>query len=904
MAASVHETLLLIDGSHAVFRSFFAVRGLSSPTGMPTGAVYGFAAMILKLVRDRRPARVAVCFDSPGPTHRHDLDPRYKANRPEMPAELQVQWPICQQVAALLGLPVLRQDGLEADDLIATLAHRGREAGFEVVVVSGDKDLMQLVDDGGERPPIRQLDDGKDKLYDARAVEDKWGVPPPRVRDLLAIMGDSSDNVAGVRGIGEKGAARLIATWGHLDAIYANLDAVEPARIRELLRADEAQARRAWQLVGLVDDALLPWTIDDLAPRPPGRVAAARLFAELGFKKLTAEFSHDEAPAAAPASSAVPIVASDVELAQVCAAVRRAGAVALVTGTDRPDGARTQPLFGAAIGVALSWGRDDAAWIPFGSGGPSRAALDASLAPLLVDPAIARFGCGAKYEILALDRAGLLVGALAGDAMLASYLDDPERHGHGLAAIAADVLGETLPADDGLIGKGKAETGWHAVDPARVAAHLGQKATTALRLCRWYVPQLKESHVHALYRDVEVPLAGVLARMERHGVALDLPEMARQSEWLADQASIAERAVWELAGGSFNVGSPRQLGEVLFERLKLPARKRTQTGWSTDQSVLEGLADDHPIVAQVLRYRQLTKLRSTYTELLPTMVHPVTGRVHTWFGQATAATGRLSSIDPNLQNIPVRSPEGRAIRRAFIAAPGHVLLSADYSQIELRVMAHLADDPGLQAAFHAGLDIHQQTAARMFNLLPSLVGPDQRAAAKTINFGILYGMGPQRLSREIGVSLKEAKAFIERYFERFPTVQRWVDATLAHARETGEVRTLFGRRRAVAGLTAQSPADRAQAERIAVNTPVQGTAADLIKRAMIEVDRRLTGTAARLLLQVHDELVVEVPEADAEVTASVVREAMQAADLHGDGARMKVPLAVDVRWAASWADAH
>ncbi len=904
--------LLLIDGSHAVFRSFFAVRSLSSPSGMPTGAVFGFVNMLLKLVRDREPARVGVCFDTSAPTHRHKLDDRYKANRPEMPPELQVQWPICQDVVAELGLPMLKLDGLEADDLIATLAEQGRAQGYEVVIVSGDKDLMQLVDDGSdERPPIRQLDDGKERLYDMAGVGEKWGVPPSQVRDLLAIMGDSSDNIAGVKGLGEKGAAKLLQAWGSLEAIYANLERVEPLRARELLRADRVQAMRAYELVGLVHDAQLPWQVGDLAPIPPDRAALAKRFATLGFKRLTAEYS--QAPAAVQVApvEAAKVIESQAELVAVLDKVRKAKQLALWACTDRADLDRTRPLYGHLVGLALAWSPDEAAYLPIGHAKDLEGATalpqvmwHALLEPVLADPTIAKYGCGIKFELLALQTAGLNLAGVTGDAMLASYLDEAEKHSHNLRNIAYTVLGETVPLDEDLLGKGKAQTGWDRVPVQAAATQLCHKARLALRLCRWYPAQLKEVAVFALYRDLELPLAGVLARMESNGIALDCDELARQSVWLGEQAHSAEAEVWQAAGRQFNVGSPQQLGEVLFDEMKLPAKKRTQTGYSTDQSVLEGLEDDHPIAKSVLRWRQLTKLKSTYADQLPEMVLPATGRVHTWYGQAVAATGRLSSIDPNLQNIPVRSPEGRAIRKAFVAAPGNVLLSADYSQIELRVMAHLANDPGLQLAFQRGLDIHRETAARMFNMLPLMVTGEQRSAAKTINFGILYGMGPQRLSREIGVTLKEAKSFIDRYFEGFPAVKAWMEQTLVQARLSGEVRTLFGRRRVIPGLTSQAPQDRAQAERIAINTPVQGTAADLIKWAMLQVDKRLQGQQAKMLLQVHDELVVEVPEAQAAQVAEVVREAMQGAGKLPDGTMMKVPLAVDVRWAGCWADAH
>ncbi len=903
--------LLLIDGSHAVFRSFFAIRHLTSPAGLPTGAVFGFSSMLLKLLREYSPQRIAVCFDTSGPTWRHDLSQAYKANRPDMPEELQVQWPICQRIAQELGLPVLNLAGQEADDLIATLAHRGQAAGFQVLIVSGDKDLMQLVDDAGNgRPPIRQLDDGKGQIYNEAGVAEKWGVSPKQVGDLLSIMGDSVDNIAGVRGIGEKGAAKLLQQWGTLDNIWANLDQVQPPRAQELLRMGKETAELAKRLVKLEHEVNLQWSLDDLQPQPAQRVLLAQSFGELGFRRLTADYL-DAAPAAEV--SVQVDIATAADLPPLAEAMAAAGQLALWAVTDLADPERTRPRYGRLVGLALATTPERAWYLPIDHAmeldSPANlplALVQQHLGPLLADPAIGKLGSGIKYELLVLRAAGLPVAGLRGDAMLASYLYEPEAHNHDLKAIVQAVLASPMPADDAALGKGKAQLGWDGVTAAAAAAVLGQRPCWILKACQALEPKLAQVQVDPLYRDLELPLSQVLADMEYRGIGLDVDELARQSAWLAGEIEGLQQEIWQLSGETFNIGSPAQLGRVLFESLHLPAKKKTQSGWSTDQSVLEGLQDKHPVAAKVLRWRQLTKLRSTYTEMLPQMVLAQTGRIHTWFHQAVAATGRLSSIDPNLQNIPIRSTEGRRIRSAFVASPGRVLVSADYSQIELRVMAHLANDPGLQEAFAKGADIHRETAARMFNLLPDLVSPAERSAAKTINFGILYGMGPQRLSREIGVSLKEAKGFIDKYFERFPAVHLWMESVLADARSSGEVRTLFGRRRPVPGVNSANQADRAAAERVAINTPVQGTAADLIKRAMLLVQGELAnaGLCADLLLQVHDELVLECALADAPAVAAAVRAAMEKAGRTADGAELKVPLQVEVHWGHSWAEAH
>lgn len=899
--------LVLIDGSHALFRAFFAIRHLSSPSGQPTGAVYGLVSMLLKLLREHAPQGMAVCFDAAGPTFRHELEASYKAQRPDMPDDLAIQWPIAQRVTAELGLPLLSIPGLEADDLIATLATRARAAGQDVLIVSGDKDLMQLVSDRRDGlGRTRQLDDGKNLVYDEQGVRNRWGVGPERIGDLLAIMGDSSDNIPGVRGIGEKGAQKLVEQWGSLDAIYANLEAVEPPRIRELLREGEASARLARQLVTLHCDADLPLTLDDLAPRAPDGEALQRSFSDLGFKRLLKEYGVEPAPTG-PTLVHQTLTSLD-DIAGVAEQIRSTRRLALCAVTSHADPDRLMPMWGDLVGLGLSWAPARAAYIPLGHrqggallpGQPELAEVLAILRPVLQNAGIAKIAHHAKYEALVLRRHGIQLAGLKADPMLASYLVEPERFAHTLRHIAQAQLGVALAGDEELLGKGKAQTGWHGVAIEATAAHVAQRANLSLRCADALLPQLDEGGLRALYDDLEVPLEGVLAELEFAGIGVDVEVLREQSAWLRGEIEGEEREIHALAGAPFSIGSPQQLGEVLFNRLGLPAKKRTQTGFSTDQTVLEGLADQHPIAAKVLRWRQLSKLKSTYTDALQEQILPATGRVHTCYQQAVAATGRLSSTEPNLQNIPIRSTEGKRIRQAFVAADGCVLLSADYSQIELRVMAHLADDPGLQEAFRRGADIHRETAARMFGIFPDMVTTAQRSAAKTINFGILYGMGAQRLARSIDVSQKEAKAFIDKYFEGFPGVQAFVDRTLASARETGEVRTLYGRRRQVPGLSSQNPMERAAAERIAVNTPVQGTAADLIKRAMLEVQHRLRAEnlKSRLLLQVHDELVLEVPQAEIAAVTVLVRDAMQGAG------QLAVPLSVEVGTGANWASAH
>jgi DNA polymerase-1 len=906
--------LLLIDGSHALFRAYYAVRGLAAPDGRPMGALYGFTAMVLKLLREQAPDRMAVCFDV-GATFREDLDVNYKANRAETPEDLKLQWPLAIRVTRELGVPALHEPGFEADDLIAGLAESACEVGYEVTIVSGDKDLMQLVVDrcpNGLGGCIRQLDDGKGTVYDEKGVLAKWGVPPERVGDLLAIMGDSSDNIPGVPGIGEKGAVKLLQDWGSFDAIYANLDHVQPQRAQDLLRAGEASARLARQLVTLRTDARPPFTADQLSRQPEHRPTLAGSFAEFGFKRLLREYVDE--PPTAQAQTRCEALLDLKQIEKLVQELRAAGRFALAVATTDGDANRSAPMTGELAGVALCSTPDRAFYIPIRHAWmlgealpPSWTSVREMLRPLLEDAAIAKVGHDTKYDGLVLRRHGLQVAGWTADAMLASYLIEPERYAHTLQNIAFNHLGTTFPPEADVLGKvaraggrGSKAAAWADLAIEAAAAHLAQRAALSLRAVDLLQPKLDELGLRPLHDDLEIPLSAALAELEWRGVLVDPAELGRQSEWLGGEVAAEEAAIFGMAGGPFNVQSPSQLGEILFGKLGLPAKKKTQSGWSTDQSVLEGLAEDHPIAARVLRFRQLSKLKSTYTDSLPGMIDSRTGRIHTCFNQAVAATGRLSSTDPNLQNIPIRSVEGRRIRRAFIAAQGCVLLSADYSQVELRIMAHMAHEPGMLDAFRRGLDIHRQTAADIFGVFPDLVTPQQRSAAKTINFGILYGMGPQRLARSIDVSVKEAKAFIERYFERFPGVKAFVETTLEEARRTGEVRTLFGRRRPLPDLASSNQMARAAAERVAVNTPVQGTAADIIKRAMLEVERQLTAheLKATLLLQVHDELVLEVPHAEVEAVTALVRMAMQGA------AELAVPLHVDVGVGANWSDAH
>ncbi len=896
-AERARPLLLLIDASHALFRAYHAVRYLRSPSGKPTGGVYGFTSMLLKLLDEYSPDSVGVCFDGPGRGFRAEIDPQYKANRPPTPEDLKIQWPWALQVAGELGLCVLEDEQLEADDIIATLADRGHAAGMDVLVVSGDKDLMQLVVDPADGlGAIRQLDDGKGLTFDEAAVAEKWGVPAQRVGDLLAIMGDSVDNIPGVKGIGQKGAVKLLEQFGSLDAIYDNLDQIERERTRRLLQESAEAARLARQLVELERDGDVGVELDGLKPQDPDKEALTKTFGELGFKRLLRRYF--SAGEQGMAQVQVEVIEEPADIAREVAALRKAGRVAIDVILSGSDSERRTPMRGGLLGVAASSSVEKgllfARWPELD--GPVHPTLRA----LLEDPTVAKVGHDLKYTVVALLQHGVKVAGLSADPMLGSYLCEAGAGSHALAHMALERLSYKMASHEELFGKGRKIVAHEDAPVESLARYAAERAAVAGKAAELVLVDADKHEVRHLHDELEVPLTAVLARMEFEGMALDVDELARQSTDLGDRLGALEASIHGHAGGPFNINSPKQLGVVLFETLGLPAKRKTKTGWSTNQAALEGLRQAHPIIDEIFSCRQLGKLKSTYTDALPVLVNERTGRLHTSFNQAVAATGRLSSTDPNLQNIPIRTDEGRRVRLAFVAAPGHVLLSADYSQVELRVMAHLADEPGMLQAFHDGIDIHKQTAAEIFKVPLEEVTPSQRTAAKTINFGVLYGMGSTRVAAEIGVTRKEAKAFIERYFERFAGVRAFMDQTLEHAREHREVRTLYGRRRPVPEIGSSNHMVKAAAERIAVNTPVQGTAADLIKRAMLLVAQGLkdAGLSARLLLQVHDELLLEVPVAEVEATTEVVRQGMAAAG------ELKVPLKVDVGTGDNWAVAH
>lgn len=898
------ERLHILDGHGYIFRAFYAVLNerLATTTGMPTGALFVYARMLVRLYLDEHPHRICVVFDAPGRGFRAELDDGYKATRRETPDDLKVQLPYFRPLTEAFRWPVLSVEGVEADDVIATLACRARERGWDVVIYSADKDLMQLVDDH-----VTVIDAMRQITYDAARVTEKFGVPPAQVRDWLALVGDTSDNIPGVAGIGAKTAAKLLSDHGTIDGILAAVDAMKGKQKERFSDAEQLdRLRLSRELVTLRTELALPAELDDLVAGEWDSPRLMELFEELEFKALVdqlgaAGVARTAEPAPAPAAPGLPprAVADADELAAFVAAARAAGRVGLHVETDAQRPVRAD-LVGLAL--ALPGGDAPAIYVPLGhrylAVGPQlpRDVARELLGPLLADPAVAVYCHDAKSAVTSLARFGVELRGVACDTMLAAYLLDASTDAYELH----DVLG-VAPRHE-LTGKGKNARGFDAVAIEQATAWAGGVATAALALGERLARRLDDAGLGLLARDVEYPLAVLLSRVERAGVKIDLEFLRALSARISGDIAALEQRIHELAGGPINVGSPKQLAELLFNRLGLRSSRmrKTKTGYSTDHEVLDAMRDDHPIIAPILEHRELIKLKNTYIDALPPLVNPDTGRVHTSFRQAVAATGRLSSVDPNLQNIPIRTELGREIRRAFIADAGYALVSCDYSQIELRLMAHLSEDPVLVAAFRDGVDIHTQTAAEVFGIDRDAIGPAERRVAKAVNYGLMYGQGEFGLSRALDIPRQEAKHYIERYFARFTRVRDFLDEVIAEAKRTGMSTTVLGRRRPIPDLGSRNIRMRNAAERIARNTPLQGGAADILKLAMLRVQERLNSGAfdARMLLTVHDELLFEVRRDQASALGAEVGRIMESAY------QLRVPLVVDVGIADNWADAH
>lgn len=887
----------LVDGSSYLYRAFHALPSLTSGDGLPTGAIFGVANMLRRMLEHYQPDYVAVIFDAPGKTFRHEAYAEYKATRPPMPDELRAQIEPLHELVDAMGLPRLVVEGVEADDVIATLTRQARAAGREVLISSGDKDLAQLVGEG-----VVLEDTMLDKRYDPEQVEEKFGVGPALVADLLALTGDSSDNIPGIDKVGPKTAAKWLRQYGDLDGVIEHAGAIG-GKVGDNLRAGLEQLDLSRQLVALNDSLEVEGSLEALRRTEPDRERMIELLRRFGFLTWLKQYSEAQAEQGEPGGGLeVETVTTHKQLQALVKTLESAALIAFDTETTS-----LEPLDAKLVGFSFAIEPGKAWYVPLGHVDQrcefSADEAIAVLRPIIESDQCPKVGQNLKYDLNVLKQAGIDLSGIEHDTMLESYVFHSTASRHDMDSLAGRYLGRQTITFEAIAGKGKKQLSFDQVPVSEAAAYAGEDAEITLALHRHLWPKLENlSGPTRVYRELEIPLIPVLARMERIGVALDADLLNAHSRELERRLEGLGQQAWSAAGQEFNLGSPRQLQEILFEQLGLPVKRKTPKGQpSTAEDVLHELAiEGHELPRLILEHRSLAKLKNTYTDRLPERIHPRTGRVHTHYHQAVAATGRLSSSDPNLQNIPIRTPEGRRIRKAFIAPPGSVLLAADYSQIELRIMAHLSADERLLNAFARGEDIHRATAAEVFDVGIDEVNPDQRRSAKAINFGLMYGMSAWGLARQLELSRAEAQDYIDRYFGRYPGVEAFMNDIRQRAREQGYVETLFGRRLWADEIRSRNQQRRQAAERAAINAPMQGTAADIIKRAMIDIDTWIQAEAvpARLVMQVHDELVLEVERDALDSVKSGVIECMRSA------ARIDVELVVEAGAAADWEAAH
>lgn len=893
-AVEDRPTLYLIDGSAYVYRAFHAVRGLTNSKGMPTNAAFGFTRMLIKLVQERRPSHIGLCFDAKGPTFRHELYTAYKANRPPMPPEMALQLPFIKRITVGFNIPVIELDGFEADDLIGTFARQAQEQGFDVVIVTGDKDFMQLVT---ERATI--WDPMKDEVIDLQVIAERFALHPGQIIDMMGLSGDSSDNVPGVPGIGPKIALQLIQSHGGMEELFAHLERVSTPKLREKLADHKEQALLSRRLVTIDTHAPVKFDAAALQAKAPDEAVLAQLFQELEFRQLQHEFQQSRPQPL----TRYQVVLNEAELDDLVARLRHSGCFAVDTETTSQN-----PMSAVLVGVSFSMTPHEAFYIPCGHtyvGAPvqlRREEVIARLKPVLEDPAVAKIGQNIKYDWTVFKRHGSDMAGVTFDTMLASYLLNPSKRAHNLDQIALDFLGHKNITYAEVAGKGAKAVSFDHVVLEQAVPYACEDADITLQAYKVLAPQLEALKLMPLMDEVEMPLLRVLQQMEMTGVCLDKESLRQLSKLFDSQLRELEKEIYAVAGEPFNIASPQQLGRILFEKLMLPTVKKTKkkTGYSTDVDVLTQLAEHHELPALILRHRSLAKLKSTYVDALMEQIDPATGRIHTSFNQTVTATGRLSSSDPNLQNIPIRTEEGRQIRKAFVARPGWLLLSADYSQIELRILAHYADDAILIESFKQDQDVHARTASEVFGVATDQVSAELRRQAKVINFGIIYGMSAFGLSRELGITQKMAQSYIDHYFTRYSGVRQYMERSVAEARATQRSTTLLGRLRLLPDILSTNPALRQFAERTAINTPIQGTAADLIKVAMIRTAEELAARQLQtvMLLSVHDEIVFEVPFDELEIIKHMVPAIME------NVWALKVPLKANVAWGSNWAEAH
>ena len=888
------RTLYLIDGSAYIYRAYHAIRNLANSKGLPTNAAFGFTRMLIKLIEDRSPEYVVMFFDAKGPTFRHEIYQDYKANRPPMPEDLSIQIPYIKEITHGFNISVIEMQGFEADDLIGTFKCQAEKDGFFVVMVTGDKDFVQLVTDNAVI-----WDPMKEKTIDIKTVRDDFGIEPYQMIDVMALSGDASDNIPGVPGIGPKTALSLIKTFGTVERLYESVHTITKKKQHENLVQYKEQAFMSKELVKINIDVPVPFNPENFNYKTPDNTRLSKLFKNLEFRQLQQAF-----PKRSDLSNKNYRAIYDMSaLFDLIERLKKAEMFAIDTETTSKD-----PMKAKLVGLSFSMKPDEAFYIPCAHDYPEAPAqlelkkVLSQLKPVLENSDVKKIGQNIKYDWMVLKRHGINLAGVLFDTMLASYLINPSKRAHSLDQIALDFLDHKTITYKEISGKGKKDVSFSEIPLEKAVPYSCEDADITLMAHHVLMPLIDRADLMELYNNVELPLVPVLMNMEMTGVCVDKEKLMDLSKSFEHQLEQLESMIYSIAGEEFNIRSSQQMGRILFEKLKLPVQKKTRkkTGYSTDVNVLTALADKHELPELILRHRTLAKLKSTYTDALLDLVHPETGRIHTSYNQTVTATGRLSSSNPNLQNIPIRTDEGMEIRKAFVPRKDWILVSADYSQIELRILAHYADDDILIEAFNNDEDIHTRTATEVFQVFPSFVTSELRRQAKVINFGIVYGMSPYGLSKELGISRKMAKTYIDNYFARYKGVKRFVDQTISDARKTQKTSTLLGRIRLLPDINSPNKVVREFAERTAINTPIQGTAADLIKLAMIRVDAafRENGLNSAMLLSVHDEIVFEVPPEELASVMVLVKEIMEGIW------NLKVPLKVNLASGDNWAEAH
>ena len=887
------KRLFLIDGHSLLYRAYYAIRHLTNSTGFPTNAIYGFLSMLKKLQERENPAYLGIVFDAKGPTFRHEVYKDYKANRKPMPEDLAVQIPVLKNILKALRIPAVEYEKYEADDVLGSLARKASAKKFHPVLVSTDKDFFQLVDDS-----TTLYNPAKECHMDEKAVEEQFGVPPSQVIDVLALWGDPSDNIPGVPGVGEKTSKWLLRRFRTLENLIANIDQIDKPALREKIKKNLDQLRMSRQLATITKDLEIDIDLEDFSLSDPNYEDLVPLLQEMEFSSMLSEYVGKQDAT----EKEYQAIFDEGQLRALVSKIKKSKRVSVDTETDSPFPTRAR-----LVGMSFSTQANQAFYLPLDhdyASAPDQLSKEKTwgiLSPVLSDPKIRKIGQNIKYDYIVLRREGWEMDGIDLDTMVLSYLLEPNWGKHNLTKLALSYLQKkTIPYED-IVGKGKNQVTMNQVAVEKVVPYACQDADFALALSEKLWPEIKKQKLDGIYREFDLPLIKVLADMESWGVKIDPGRLKDLSEEIQESLDRLSRKIFEISGEKFNLNSPTQLATVLFEKMGLPTSRRTKKtkSYSTSVTVLEDLAQNFPIAQHALEYRQLAKLKSTYADALPLLINPATGRIHTSYNQTVAATGRLSSSDPNLQNIPARGEWGTRFRQAFVPEKGHLFLSADYSQIELRVLAHLSADTSLIETFLNDQDIHQETASRVFADDAQLFPEEQRRRAKIINFSIIYGTTAYSLARELGSSNAEAQAFIDRYYEKYPKVKEYLEKSVSDASTNGVAKTLFGRKRQVPELKQKDRSVQQFGRRIALNTPIQGTAADLMKKAMIDIwqDIQKEGLEAKMILQVHDELVFEVPKSEMEKTESLVKKRME------NVYPLRVPLKVHLGWGANWAEA-